>query len=78
VARICFRALEALQKVPDTTEERYGAFGRERIKEQISYAMKLCNPERHAKPSHEEIAFDRTLALHTLNTTISLTSVILK
>jgi hypothetical protein len=67
VARVAYRALDELQPILDRVGDRYGAFGRDRIREESKALRSLCNPERHGEQSqHDGLSFDRVLALHVL------------
>jgi hypothetical protein len=79
VARLSYRALDELRKVADRIEERYGAFGRDRIVAQIKETKSLCDPERHGDaPHHDDLKFDRPLAQHVLAMTMSIAGVLLR
>lgn len=79
VGRVCYRALEELQKVLDRVESRYGKYGKSRIGDQIKDTKSLCNPERHTEQeAHDDLAFDRVLAQHVLAVTSSLVGVMLQ
>jgi len=73
------RILDELRKVADRIEERYGAFGRDRIVAQIKETKSLCDPERHGDaPHHDDLKFDRPLAQHVLAMTMSIAGVLLR
>lgn len=79
VLRAAYVVLDELVPLHNVASPRYGAFGHDRLREQMSETRKLCNPERHrTRDQFDSAPPDRLLAQHVLTVTASSCGVVLR